>query len=438
MKSGKLILKIQSEKGQNFQQEQGFMDRPNYLSQLIRKKHNGMIKVITGVRRCGKSYLLFDLFYAYLLKSGVPNDHIIQLALDDRANKKYRDPDKLYQFVTQRITDTSPYYILLDEVQLVPEFEDVLNSFLHIRNTDTYVTGSNAKFLSKDIITEFRGRGDQIHLYPLSFSEFMSAFQGEKYDGWQQYIAYGGLPKIMEMENEADKMNYLRNIFDETYIKDILERNDIRNQAEMEELLDIVASNIGGLTNPKKLSDSFKSIKNVSIHPDTIKNYLGYLEDAFLISMAKRYDVKGKKYISTPMKYYFVDMGLRNARLNFRQIEETHLMENVIYNELCIRGYNVDVGNIDYRFINTEGKQQQKQMEIDFVCNRGFRRCYIQSAFSMPTLEKEEQEQKSLITVNDSFKKVIIVKDGITHYNERGILILNLFDFLLNTNSLGL
>ena len=438
MKSGKLILKIQSEKGQNFQQEQGFMDRPNYLSQLIRKKRNGMIKVVTGVRRCGKSYLLFDLFYTYLLKNGVPNDHIIQLALDDRANKNYRDPDKLYQFVTQRITDTSPYYILLDEVQLVPEFEDVLNSFLHIRNTDTYVTGSNAKFLSKDIITEFRGRGDQIHLYPLSFSEFMSAFQGEKHDGWQQYIAYGGLPKIMEMENEADKMNYLRNIFDETYIKDILERNDIRNQAEMEELLDIVASNIGGLTNPKKLSDSFKSIKNVSIHPDTIKNYLGYLEDAFLISMAKRYDVKGKKYISTPMKYYFVDMGLRNARLNFRQIEETHLMENVIYNELCIRGYNVDVGNIDYRFINSEGKQQQKQMEIDFVCNRGFSRCYIQSAFSMPTLEKEEQEQKSLITVNDSFKKVIIVKDGITHYNERGILILNLFDFLLNTNSLEL
>lgn len=412
------------------------MDRPDYLSQLIRKKHNGMIKVITGVRRCGKSYLLFELFDAYLRESSVPDDHIIKLALDDRANKEYRDPDRLYQYVTGCIKDQDPYYILLDEVQLVPEFEDVLNSFLHIKNADTYVTGSNAKFLSKDIITEFRGRGDQIHLYPLSFAEFMSAFSGEKHDGWQQYIAYGGLPKVMDMANDADKMNYLRNIFTETYIKDILERNDVRNRSEMEELLDIVASNIGGLTNPKKLSDAFKSVKNVSIHPDTIKNYLGYFEDAFLISTAKRYDVKGKKYISTPMKYYFTDMGLRNARLNFRQIEETHLMENVIYNELCIRGFNVDVGSLEYRYNDAAGKQVQKQLEIDFVCNQGFRRCYIQSALSMPTLEKEEQEQKSLVNVNDAFKKIIIVKDGITHYNEWGILILNLFDFLLNKNSL--
>ena len=414
------------------------MNRPDYLSQLIRKKHNGMIKVITGVRRCGKSYLLFELFNAYLRENGVPDDHIIKLALDDRANKEYRDPDKLYQYVTQRITDADPFYILLDEVQLVPEFEDVLNSFLHIKNTDTYVTGSNAKFLSKDIITEFRGRGDQVHLYPLSFAEFMSIFPGDKHDGWQQYITFGGLPKIQDMENDADKMNYLRNIFEETYIRDILERHDVRNQSEMEELLDIVASNIGGLINPKKLSDSFKSVKNVSIHPDTIKNYLGYFEDAFLISTAKRYDVKGKKYISTPMKYYFTDTGLRNARLNFRQIEETHLMENVLYNELRIRGYNVDVGSIDYRFNDQKGKQLQKQLEIDFVCNQGFRRCYVQSAFSMPTVEKEEQEQKSLININDSFKKIIIVKDGITHYNDRGILILNLFDFLLNPNSLDL
>ena len=414
------------------------MNRPYYLSQIIRKMHNGMIKVITGVRRCGKSYLLFELFYAYLLENNVPDNHIIKLALDDRANKEYRDPDRLFRYVTERITDQDPYYILLDEVQLVPEFEDVLNSFLHIRNADTYVTGSNAKFLSKDIITEFRGRGDQIHLYPLSFSEFMSAFPEEKHDAWQQYIVYGGLPKIMEMDHVSDKINYLKNIFDETYIKDILERNDIRNQAELEELLDIVASNIGGLTNPKKLSDSFKSIKNVSIHPDTIKNYLQYFEDAFLISTAKRYDVKGKKYISTPMKYYFTDMGLRNARLNFRQIEETHLMENVIYNELCIRGWNVDVGSIEYRFNDKDGKQIQKQLEIDFVCNQGFRRCYIQSAFSLPTIEKTEQEQKSLLNINDSFKKIIIVKEGITHYNDRGILILNLFDFLLDPNSLGL
>lgn len=414
------------------------MDRPNYISQLIRKKQNGLIKVITGVRRCGKSFLLFELFDAYLRENGVSDDHIIKLALDDRANKDYRDPDKLYQYVTQRITDKNPYYILLDEVQFVPEFEDVLNGFLHIKNADTYVTGSNAKFLSKDIITEFRGRGDQIHLYPLSFAEFMSNFPGEKQDGWRQYITFGGLPKIMEMDNDPDKMNYLRNIFDETYIKDILERQDIRNQAEMEELLDMIASNIGGLTNPKKLSDSFKSVKNVSIHSETIKNYLGYFEDAFLIRTAKRYDVKGKKYISTPMKYYFADMGLRNARLNFRQIEEPHLMENVIYNELCIRGWNVDVGSIDYQFSDTSGKQLQKQLEIDFVCNQGFRRHYIQSAYAMPTLEKAEQEQKSLIKVDDSFKKIMIVKDGITHYNDRGILILNLFDFLLNPNSLQL
>ena len=414
------------------------MNRPAYLSQLIRKKHNGLIKVITGVRRCGKSYLLFELFNAYLRETGVPEDHIIKMALDDRANKEYRDPDKLYQYVTQRISDTNPFYILLDEVQLIPEFEDVLNSFLHIRNTDTYVTGSNAKFLSKDIITEFRGRGDQIHLYPLSFAEFMSIFPGDKHDGWQQYITFGGLPKIQNMENETDKMDYLRNIFDETYIRDILERHDVRNPSEMEELLDIIASNIGGLTNPKKLSDSFRSVKNVSIHPDTIKKYIGYFEDAFLISSAKRYDVKGKKYISTPIKYYFTDTGLRNARLNFRQIEETHLMENVLYNELRIRGYNVDVGSIDYRFNDPDGKQLQKQLEIDFVCNQGFRRCYVQSAFSMPTVEKEEQEQKSLVTINDSFKKIIIVKDGITHYNHQGILIMNLFDFLLNPNSLEL
>ena len=414
------------------------MDRPLYLEQLIRKQHNGMIKVITGVRRCGKSWLLFELFDAYLRKNGVPDNHIIKLALDDRANKEYRNPDKLYQFVTQRITDTNPYYILLDEVQLVPEFEDVLNSFLHIKNTDTYVTGSNAKFLSKDIITEFRARGDQIRLYPLSFAEFMSVFPGDKHDGWQQYIAYGGLPKIMDISNDADKMNYLRDLFEETYIRDILERNDVRNQAEMEELLDIIASNIGRLTNPKKLSDSFRSVKNVSIHPDTIKKYLGYFEDAFLINTAKRYDVKGKKYISTPMKYYFVDTGLRNARLNFRQIEETHLMENIIYNELCIRGYNVDVGSVESVVYQENGKHTEKQLEIDFVCNQGFRRCYVQSAFSMPTIEKEEQEQKSLVCVNDSFKKVIIVRDGITHYNDRGILILNLFDFLLNPNGMEL
>ena len=395
-----------------------------------------MIKIITGIRRCGKTYLLFELFSSFLLENGIPESHIIKLALDDRANKEYRNPDRLYQYVRQKIVDSDRYYILLDEVQLVPEFEDVLNSFLHIKNADTYVTGSNAKFLSKDVITEFRGRGDQIHLYPLSFSEFMTSFPENQYEGWQQYITFGGLPKCLEMDNDSDKMNYLQSIFEETYIKDILERNNIRNQSEMEELLDIIASNIGGLTNPKKLSDSFKSIKHVSLHPDTIKNYLDYFEDSFLINTAKRYDLKGKKYINTPVKYYFTDTGLRNARLNFRQIEETHLMENVVYNELCIRGYNVDVGSLEYNFIDQDKNRCQKQLEIDFVCNQGFRRYYVQSAFSMPTQEKEEQEMKSLLNINDAFKKIIIVKDGLTHYNEKGILILNLFDFLLNQNSL--
>ena len=415
------------------------MDRPSYLTQLIQKKHNGMIKVITGVRRCGKSYLLFELFYKHLLDSGIKDNHIIKIALDDRSNKRYRDPDELFSFVKSKIKDKKPYFILLDEVQLVPEFEDVLNSFLHISNADTYVTGSNAKFLSKDIITEFRGRGDQIHLYPLSFFEYMSTFHGNKRDGWQQYLIYGGLPKILDMENEEDKIEYLGNIFKETYIKDILERNDIRNPTELEELLDIISSNIGGLTNPKKLSDTFKSKKNVSLHPDTIKNYLEYFEDSFLISKAKRFDIKGKKYINTPMKYYFTDMGLRNARLNFRQIEETHLMENVIYNELLIRRFNVDVGSIDYSFYDTKGKRIQKNLEIDFVCNKGSKRYYIQSAFSLPNEEKKQLEQRSLLMTHDAFKKIIITKDALAPlYNDDGILVMNIFDFLLNENSLDL
>ena len=339
-----------------FSRTQG-MNRPDYLSQLIRKKHNGMIKVITGVRRCGKSYLLFELFDAYLRESGIPADHIIKLALDDRANKEYRDPDRLYQYVTGCIKDQDPYYILLDEVQLVPEFEDVLNSFLHIKNTDTYVTGSNAKFLSKDIITEFRGRGDQIHLYPLSFSEFFHDYDGSKASAWQEYSLYGGLPKIRTMSDPHDKGSYLEGIFAETYLKDILERNDVRNPAELSEMLDYLASGIGGLSNPKKLSDTFKSVKNVSIHPDTVKSYLDYFEDSFLISRAVRYDIKGKKYFSTPCKYYFTDIGLRNARLRFRQYEETHIMENIIYNELLYRGYSVDVGIVEH----TERTAEQKK-----------------------------------------------------------------------------
>lgn len=411
------------------------MERNLYLDKLIRRKHNGMIKVITGIRRSGKTYLLFELFYEHLLETGVDQEHIIKLALDDRMNKKYRDPDVLCEYVHQAVKDEGIYYVLLDEVQMVSEFEDVLNSFLHLKNVDTYVTGSNAKFLSKDIITEFRGRGDQVHLYPLSFAEFMQGRKIDRQQAWQEYTMYGGLPKMLEIENEEDKAAYLRDIFKETYIKDILERNDVRTPVEMEELLDYLASAIGGLTNPKKLSDTFKTVKNVSVHPDTIKTYLDYFEDSFLISRANRYDVKGKKYISTPMKFYFTDCGLRNVRLNFRQYEETHIMENLIYNELLIRGYHVDVGVVEHSCC-TEEKRVQKQLEVDFVCNQGSRRLYIQSALALPTQEKEEQEQLSLQAIRDSFKKIIIAKDVPTHYNESGILILNLFDFLLKENSL--
>lgn len=412
------------------------MERKIYLEKLINKKHNGMIKVITGIRRCGKSYLLFELFYEHLLRTGIKKDHIIKLALDDRMNLKYRNPDTLCEYIHKLIVDKDMYYILLDEVQFVDKFEDVLNSFLHIKNADTYVTGSNAKFLSKDIITEFRGRGDQVHLYPLSFSEFMQGYDKDKVSGWQEYLMYGGMPKLLEIKNEQDKQSYLRDIFAQVYLKDILERNDVRNPNELEEILDYLASAIGGLTNPKKLADTFKTVKGISMHPDTIKNYLNLFEDAFLISKASRYDVKGKKYISTPMKYYFVDPGLRNARLNFRQYEETHLMENVIYNELLIRGYNVDVGVVEYSYYSSDKRRIQKQLEVDFVCNLGSIRLYIQSAYALPDAEKERQEQRPLEKVGDSFKKIIIVKDMPTHYNEKGILILNLFEFLLDKDSL--
>lgn len=421
---------------QNFQQGSVAMKRDIYLSRLINRMHNGMVKVITGIRRSGKSYLLFELFYSYLLSNGIPDNHIIRIALDDRMNKQFRDPDYLCQYVHDYVKDDEMYYVLLDEVQYVNEFEDVLNSFLHIKNADVYVTGSNAKFLSKDIITEFRGRGDQVHIYPLSFMEFMQEREESPREAWDEYAMYGGLPKLIEFSSEEEKINYLKNIFDETYLVDILERNDVRNPNELEELLDYLASAIGGLTNPKKLSDTFKSVKGVSIHPDTVKNYLEYFEDSFLVSKAKRYDVKGKKYINTPMKYYFSDIGLRNVRLGFRQYEETHIMENIIYNELCIRGYNVDVGVVEYTQYLDKKKKVQTQLEVDFVCNMGSKRIYIQSAYALPTAQKEEQEKKSLIKINDMFKKVIVVKDGKTHYNEDGIYILNLFDFLMDADSL--
>lgn len=410
--------------------------RDLYLKKLINRMNNGLIKVVTGIRRCGKSYLLFELFYNYLKAQGVEDSHIIKLALDDRKNKKYRDPDVLCDFVHEQIMDEKQYYILLDEVQFVSEFEDVLNSFLHIKNADTYVTGSNAKFLSKDIITEFRGRGDEIHISPLSFKEFYSAYNGTKEEAWKEYCLYGGLPKVLEYKTDEDKVAYLKNIFEETYLTDIKDRHKIRNDAELNELLDILSSSVGSLTNPKKLSDTFKSVKQVSLHPDTINNYLEYFVDSYLISQSKRYDIKGKKYINTPSKYYFTDMGLRNARLNFRQFEETHIMENIIYNELKIMGFNVDVGVVDYRK-DVDGKSVRMQAEVDFVCNKADRRYYIQSAFSIPDREKMLQEQNSLTRINDSFKKIIIVKDAIkTHYNDDGVLILNLFDFLLEENSL--
>ncbi len=408
------------------------MNRDIYMQHLVRKMHNGMIKVITGIRRSGKTYLLFQLFYDYLIKTGVKEDRIICLALDDRANKDMRNPDALYTYVRKKISSPDNYYVLLDEVQMVDEFEDVLNGFLHIPNVDVYVTGSNAKFLSKDIITEFRGRGDQIHLYPLSFAEFKQGYSKGEREAWREYSMYGGLPKLRDIADDQDKASYLESIFTETYIKDILERNDVRNPSEMAELLDYLASSVGGLSNPKKLADTFKSVKNVTIHPETIKNYLDYFEDSFLINRAVRYDIKGKKYINTPCKYYFSDLGLRNARLHFRQYEETHIMENIIYNELLIRGYAVDVGVIESTEYTLEKKKIQKQLEVDFVCNRASSRIYIQSALSIPDAEKEKQEQKSLERINDSFRKIIIVKDIPTHYNDSGILLLNLFDFLDN------
>lgn len=397
--------------------------------------HNGMVKVVTGIRRSGKTYLLFSIFYEYLLKKGIREDHIILVALDDFANKELRNPDALYQYVKSQITDEKMYYILLDEVQMVSEFEDVLNGFLHIPNADTYVTGSNAKFLSKDIITEFRGRGDQIHLYPLSFAEFFHEYDGSRESAWREYSLYGGLPKIYTMSAPQDKASYLESIFLETYLRDILERNDVRNPAELSELLDYLASGIGCLSNPKKLSDTFKSVKHVSIHPDTVQTYLGYFEDSFLISRAVRYDIKGKKYFNTPCKYYFSDIGLRNARLHFRQYEETHIMENIIYNELLIRGYSVDVGMVEHTERTANDKKIQKQLEVDFVCNKGYERLYIQSALNLPTAEKQAQEMRPLLSIKDSFKKLVIV-GGLqpTYMTEDGVLVQNLFDFLLEND----
>lgn len=413
--------------------------RDYYLTKLINRMHNGLIKVVTGIRRCGKSYLLFNLFYEYLLSIGVKEDHIIKLALDNIKNKKYRNPEELYNYIETKIVDKDMYYVFLDEVQFVEEFEDVLNGFLHIKNVDTYITGSNAKFLSKDIITEFRGRGDQVHISPLSFKEFFSVYDGDKYSAFNDYMVYGGLPLITTLKTHEQKDNYLKSILNETLIKDIIDRNKIQRTDEFEELIDILSSSIGSLTNPLKLEKAFKSIKHLSLSAQTISNYLAYLEDSFVISKAKRYDIKGKSYIDSPFKYYFSDLGLRNARLNFRQIEETHALENIIYNELINRGYSVDVGVVTtYAATKDNPNRSKKNLEVDFVCNQADKRIYIQSALSLPNQEKIDQEQNSLNNINDSFKKIIITKDcSITHYNNDGILIMNLFDFLLNLDSLS-
>ena len=413
--------------------------RDLYLQKLIDRKHNGLIKVVTGVRRCGKSYLVFNLFSNYLKSSGVDDSHIIKVNLEDRRNKKLRNPDTLLRYIDEKITDQQMYYILLDEVQLVDEFEDVLNSYLNVPNADVYVTGSNARFLSKDVITEFRGRGDEVKVYPLSFAEFMSANDGSKQRGLDEYMTFGGLPLILSFKTEEQKSAYLKSLFEETYIKDIKERYNIRHEEEFEELLNIVSSSIGSLTNPSKLSNMFKSVKQKAISQDTIKNYLEYLCDSFLVSKAMRYDVKGKKYIDTPSKYYFTDMGLRNARINFRQDEKNHLMENVIYNELLVRGFNVDVGVVPVVVRDENGKQLRTQLEIDFVCNQGSKRYYIQSAFRMESEEKRQQEMASLTKVNDSFKKIVITgEEGIVHRNEYGITTMSIYDFLLNPLSLEL
>ena len=415
------------------------IERKRYLNELISLRHNGMIKVITGMRRCGKSYLLFEIFTSYLKNNGIDSDHIIKVDLEDYKNRTMRDPDRLYLYVESRIIDDKMHYILLDEVQMLDHFEDVLNGFLRIQNVDIYVTGSNAKFLSKDIITEFRGRGYEVKMYPLSFSEYMSSYQGTKQAGFNEYMLYGGLPQILSYETEEQKVHFLKMLFQETYIKDIKDRYDIRKDDDLEELINIMASGIGALTNPNKLANTFRSEKKSVISYDTIKDYIDYLCDSFLIERSTRYDIKGKRYINTPYKYYFMDLGLRNARINFRQSEKTHLMENMIYNELRMRGFNVDVGVVPVVTKDIEGKQHRSSLEVDFICNLGSRRYYIQSAYRMESDEKIKQEQASLLKIDDSFKKIIIIgEESPVIRNESGITTISIYDFLLKDNSLEL
>ncbi|MDO4742348.1 MAG: ATP-binding protein [Candidatus Saccharibacteria bacterium] len=408
--------------------------RDIYLNRLINRKENGLIKIITGIRRCGKSYLLNELFVDHLRESGIKEDHIIKLALDKETNRKYHNPELLNNYIFSNIKDTDMYYVILDEVQLVEGFEFVLNGLLYEKNIDVYVTGSNSKFLSSDIITEFRGRGDQVRVFPLSFAEFVSAYEGDRYEAWKEYVTYGGLPLILSKKSDEEKSQYLKEEFEKTYIRDIIERNNIQRVDILDSIINMLASAVGSLTNPQKIYDTFRSSGEKELSLNTVNSYIKNIEDSFIVNKSNRYDIKGRKYIQTPQKYYFTDIGLRNARLNFRQQEEGHIMENIIYNELLLRGYNVDVGVVELR-----ENEQRKQLEVDFVCNQGNKRYYIQSALNLDTQEKTLQESKSLNNIGDSFKKIIVVKDNIKPWrNDDGILVVGIQDFLLNKDSLDL
>lgn len=413
--------------------------RDDYLEQLINRKNNGLVKIVTGIRRCGKSFLLRTLFKRHLIESGVDESHIIEMAFDLFDNIDYRNPRVFYPWAKEQLKDEENYYFLLDEVQLLDEFVSVLNGLSDQKNCDVYVTGSNAKFLSRDIATEFGGRGDEVYMYPLSFSEFMTVYEGNRYDGWNEYVTYGGIPLVVLAKTEDQKMTMLENLLWETYVRDIVKRNSIRNVGEMEALLDILASAIGALTNPNKLRNTFQSVNQSKITATTITKYIEYLEDAFLIEAVNRYDIKGKSYIGTPLKYYFMDMGLRNARIRFRQNEVTHAMENVIYNELRMRGFHVDVGNLTIAERGRNDKFVKKQLEVDFICNKGFKKYYIQSAYTLSTKEKMAQEIRPFLKIKDSFKKIVVTSDTPKpFYTEEGILMMNVYDFLLKKDSLEL
>ena len=413
------------------------VSRTDYIDWLDRKQGNGLIKIVTGVLRCGKSYLLFTLFRRHLLEKGVQDDHIVALALDDYDNRQYLEADELYRYIRSKVNDGGHYFILLDEIQLVKGFEAVLNGFLHWENVDVYVTGSNSRFLSSDIVTEFRGRGDEIRVYPFSFAEVYSIYEGEKQRVWPAYCRYGGMPLVWSAERNDDREEYLKNLFEQVYLADIIGRYDLRGKAEIGDLVNILASSVGSLTNPLRLTNTFKSELGKVISQNTVNAYIEYLVDSFLVSRANRYDVKGLKYISSPLKYYFTDIGLRNARINFRQQDESHIMENIIYNELLRRRYSVDVGSVTTNAKNAEGKMVRKNLEVDFIANKGDKRYYIQSALELSTEEKWKQEEQSLLSISDSFKKIVIQRQMVAPwYNNHGVLCISVEDFLLNQDSL--